>query len=426
MFGFFRKKSLLQKQRKSIESLLYAVRKVMAYRRDCLPEQGLRELRESEETLQALLKKTDAAEEEILSCRREIQNRARKYGGDVYPQGFWTENAEVFLVAAIVALSIRCFFFQPFKIPTNSMYPSYAGMTFEVFSKNNPAPKSWRRVFRFLCLGAVRYGARCPVRGPVFLPLMMRDDHPKPYGGVLNYQVVDGRKYFGLLPTKLRSYRFYVRDTPVDVQVPLEFSLDEVVLKAFYPDKNSWSQVFQGDLRPFIVRKGRKTYLSTSIRKKKDEPLLCFDILSGDMLFVNRLRYHFTRPQIGDPFVFRTRNIPELMGSDKYYIKRLVGQGGDKLEVQEPQLLRNGKALDNCSAFRKNHAQLAPYRGYTASGSLVKGNDVRVPEDHFFAMGDNSPYSGDSRYWGSVPQKEVVGRASFIFYPFTSRWGLAR
>ena len=49
-----------------------------------------------------------------------------------------------------------------------------------------------------------------------------------------------------------------------------------------------------------------------------------------------------------------------------------------------------------------------------------------MPEDHFFAMGDNSDNSADSRSWGYVPKETVVGRAVWIYYPFTDHWGFAK
>jgi signal peptidase I len=418
--------TLLRKHKKEIKTLLGIIQKVILYRKDCIPPEGMLFYQKAQDTLQALLEKNEPLEERTLNYFHEVRGQLKKYGGDIYPQGFWTENAEVFLVAAIVALSIRTFFFQPFQIPTNSMYPTYAGMTSEVFSQKNPAPSKWRNFFRFFRLGTSRYRIKCPLRGEVFLPLAAYDKHSTPYGGFLGYSVIDSRKWFGLLPTKLRSYRFYIRDTPIDVRVPLEFSLDDVVLQALYPKGTSWTQVLQGDLYRHLQYKNHKAYFRTFIKKKRGEMLLEFDILAGDMLFVNRMCYHFMKPKIGDPFVFRTRNIPGLSGNDKYYIKRIVGQGGDVLAVQDSKLSRNGNVLDNCLAFRKNNAQVPPYRGYTASGAFADGNAVEIPDGHFFAMGDNSPYSGDSRYWGSVPQKEVIGKASFIFYPFTSRWGAAR
>lgn len=54
------------------------------------------------------------------------------------------------------------------------------------------------------------------------------------------------------------------------------------------------------------------------------------------------------------------------------------------------------------------------------------GDTVTVPPRSFFALGDNSANSEDGRYWGFVPEKDVVGRPLFIYYPFTRRWGPAR
>jgi signal peptidase I len=56
---------------------------------------------------------------------------------------------------------------------------------------------------------------------------------------------------------------------------------------------------------------------------------------------------------------------------------------------------------------------------------LESGDVLDVPEHSYFAMGDNSPRSKDSRMWGFVPEKDVVGRPLFIYYPLTKRWGLA-
>ena len=62
-----------------------------------------------------------------------------------------------------------------------------------------------------------------------------------------------------------------------------------------------------------------------------------FDILTGDQLFVDRISYHFMKPNVGDGFVFRTGGIPGI-GADQYYIKRLVGLPGDILKIESPVL----------------------------------------------------------------------------------------
>jgi signal peptidase I len=51
---------------------------------------------------------------------------------------------------------------------------------------------------------------------------------------------------------------------------------------------------------------------------------------------------------------------------------------------------------------------------------------VKVESDGYFALGDNSPQSADSRYWGFVPRQNVVGRGLFVYWPFTSHWGFVR
>ena len=57
---------------------------------------------------------------------------------------------------------------------------------------------------------------------------------------------------------------------------------------------------------------------------------------------------------------------------------------------------------------------------------LEKGQKVRVGTKEAFAMGDNSDESLDSRYWGSFPVTELVGKAVFIYYPFSPRWGFSK
>ena len=84
---------------------------------------------------------------------------------------------------------------------------------------------------------------------------------------------------------------------------------------------------------------------------------MAFDVLLGDALFVDRMSYNFISPKVGDPIVFRTATIDEFnaqlnsqtftqIGEDKYYIKRLVGEPGDQLEIRVPEnIFTNGTDL---------------------------------------------------------------------------------
>jgi signal peptidase I len=80
--------------------------------------------------------------------------------------------------------------------------------------------------------------------------------------------------------------------------------------------------------------------------------------------------------------------------------------------------------------FKKIYSGLGGYHGHTygepfKAQFLMDSNDIfTVPNDHYFAMGDNSLNSLDSRYWGTVPRKNMLGKGFFVFYPFSRRWGI--
>jgi signal peptidase I len=114
----------------------------------------------------------------------------------------------------------------------------------------------------------------------------------------------------------------------------------------------------------------------------------------------------------------------------KYYIKRLVGTPGDSLQVVEPVLLSNGKPIEGAEAFEMNAERMGEYEGYLSS---VTSHDQApleepfvVPQGCYFAMGDNSDESADSRVWGPLPERALVGRALVIYYPFTKHLGVAK
>ena len=170
---------------------------------------------------------------------------------------------------------------------------------------------------------------------------------------------------------------------------------------------------------------------TTGRRIESGASIIAFDIRLGDALFVDRLTYHFRKPKVGDPFVFKTDEILDAVGratgdfTPKYYIKRLSGKEGELLEIKDSTLLVDGRPRDEAAAFERNAAQEGEYVGYKNEGLLSAGATMEVPEDSYVALGDNSANSADSRYWGFVPQESVIGRAIFIYYPFTQRWGLS-
>jgi signal peptidase I len=112
---------------------------------------------------------------------------------------------------------------------------------------------------------------------------------------------------------------------------------------------------------------------------------------------------------------------------DTLEIRRAGAQGSaNGIGSAGGTLLRNGEPITGAAALTKNNAAEGQYRGFQPLGLLQPGRVVEVPEHAFFALGDNSSNSSDGRYWGFIPEKDVVGRPLVIYYPFTRRFGPAR
>ncbi len=413
--------------RRHAENWLRLAEKVYHYRHDLLKEKELQELVGATTHLQESLRRKEDASKLKLAAER-MEDVLRKYGGPYYRKSSWTDNVEVLLVAAILAIGIRTYFVQPFKIPTNSMWPSYYGMTHEIFSEPEERPGAAAKIVRRAALGARRYSVVAPADGEIRLEVQLPPD-PR-YRARLPFEVVSARNFL-IFPGHAYRYYFFVGDSRVSVDVPGEFQMESVFHEAFFPDAPSLESVIREQLATQTVSPGGTISVRTGRHVRQGERALEFDIHTGDQLFVDRMSYHFVRPKVGDGFVFRTGQIPDLnrpdgTPEDKYYIKRLVGVGGDQLEIQAPVLLRNGEPISNRAVFEKMHQQEGDFTGYVNDGMFTAGRSIRVPDNMFVALGDNSPNSLDSRMWGFVPASEVVGRSLFIYYPFTSRWGPAR
>jgi len=425
MFGLFA--SQHRKARKLASDWLELADKVFHYRRDVLPPADLAALTGTANQVKSLLReKADTAK--LKLGIDALEAALRRTGGSHYPKSSLVENVEFFLVAAIVILGLRAFYVQPFKIPTNSMWPSYYGMTGEVYLDKADEPSTPLRALGFVTVGAKARRIDAPDTGEVLLPLSGGGSR-----GVVAYNEVPGRSWF-IFPTKLREYHFFVGNRSVTTRVPMDFDMDWVLRDTFFPgDKRSLSEIVREQIDQDRLVAGQVStsrgpanvqFVRTGKTVRSGERLLSFDILTGDQLFVDRVSYHFVRPQVGEGFVFRTGNIPDL-GGDQYYIKRLVGVPGDELRIARPVLYRNGEPITGSVAFAKNATEADSYVGYRQEGRFRDGATVTVGEDQYMTLGDNSANSLDGRYWGTVPAKDAVGRPLFIYYPFTKRWGPA-
>jgi len=432
MFGFFQSQD--KKMLENAENWLELAEKIYHFRRDVLPAAQLGKLTQQIDSLREGIKqRLDAAKLKLRIEQAEVV--MRETGGAVYPKNALVENVEFFVVAALVILGIRTYVAQPFKIPTNSMWPTYYGMTGENHTNTSEPPGKLGQAFRFLAFGAQRFEAIAPRGGEVTAPFFNN--------GRMAYTIQPDRSWF-VFPTQVKEYTFFVDGAPATIRVPMDFGdFDRMLFETYFGSERDFMTQWPRLVRTAaghetLLKVDASTGATASVRNislgrtiKTGEALLRFDLLTGDQLFVDRLSFHFIQPKVGQGFVFRTGNITGI-GQDQYYIKRLVGGPGDVLEIKEPGIFRNSQPITGSDAFDANAKRSGFYRGYFnadpryGSKYLQAGEKLTIPVNGFFAMGDNSGNSQDSRYWGFVPLKDAVGRPMVIYYPFTGRWGLAR
>lgn len=140
-------------------------------------------------------------------------------------------------------------------------------------------------------------------------------------------------------------------------------------------------------------------------------------LLVHDRIFVNKFIYTFAEIDAGDVVVFRVpTTIPNYDPEKPYYIKRVVGTAGDRIEIRDDySIYRNGERLTDPPFFAKNR-YFSDLRG-------LKFSPVTIPEGEILVFGDNSRDSYDGRYWGCLPAENVMGKAFFRYWP-VSRFGL--
>ena len=150
----------------------------------------------------------------------------------------------------------------------------------------------------------------------------------------------------------------------------------------------------------------------------------------GQRVLVSRVNYHVSDPDRGDVVVFKppagaddNRNEcgvanfeppargqpcprPTKNRSDQNFIKRIVGEPGDRLKVLAGRVYINGKKQDEPFIQPDEACDIC---------NLPK--EITIPPDHFFMMGDNRGASADSRFWGPVPRDNLIGQGFFTYWP---------
>jgi signal peptidase I len=418
------------------------VQRLLDAQRDLLSPQAIAAIQTAIDELETAIAEGHGGK--IRNKTEELQFAGEKWIKP-YPNPVWRENVEVLLVAIAVAMAIRTFFLQPFKIPTGSMQPTLYGIT-SIPDYTFPVIDAQY---------AEHYGysdnQQTILDTEVKKLQKEQDDLVIPTGFARVKEWFEGISYIHVVAQT---------DGQIDsVAVPtkfLIFTISQSFVQGgvkqtiwFPPDMGEEDIMHRAGLFPW------KVY-------KKGEDVIKMKMTSGDHLFVDRLTYNFRPPERGEIVVFQTQGIPEDQRSiwriapDDFYIKRLVGLGGETISLKqdyqasgvpmpppfggvatEPvgHLVVNGTELSAATPHFENLYGAKPqtdtvdyhengYYEHEMIQRLESGREVQIPPGHSFVMGDNTMDSLDSRYWGDFPSSSIIGKSFFVYWPLTKRFGL--
>ncbi len=395
---------------KQAKLLKKGVRKFLHYKEDVIEEETMG-------ALQAKLSDFDEAvaskdKEAIKDGAKRLTRACEKAVPPSNSPGL-RENLEVIFVAVIIAVGIRAYVVQPFRIPTGSMQPTLNGI--------------------------IAYQHDAKIDGEF--------DRPGLFGRAFE-KVTQGRTYVDFtIPAgaeieaieEVTQAKFFTW-TKIHFKDPTMESLSPYVpIKTLIGDFRGSGFGLRAKLGLEFERgrgaSGAVVETGRVVRHRAiEEDLVVRGYLdTGDQVLVNKVSYHFRPPKRGEVFVFNTRSITGIRidnpaHGSQHYIKRLTGLPGDILEIERQSDSKVGGPLYvNGSPAEEPQIRKVweDYPGYvwvdrhTAADGKFRFELAAEPGDRrYMAMGDNSANSSDSRMWGGVPEQNLVGPALMVYWPF--------
>ena len=394
-------------------TVLKHYRRLLAAQSDILPAANIGAIQAKLNDLRAAIAEGHTGRINIKA--EELQFAAEK-NLKPYPHAAWRENVEVLLVALAVAMAIRTFFLQPFKIPTGSMQPTLFGVTGKNYlaadgDPNFKIPGLWERI-------------KQGFHGTGYVDIVAETDGQlEKVNPPVGIKIID---FWQTIQVGGKEYRIW-----------------------FPPDFGE--SPAQG-VSPFMFRTG--FYADAGHVYHKGDHIIKLRMDAGDHLFVDRLTYNFCKPERGEIVVFQTKGIfnPDprdhlvnAMPQDQFYIKRLVALPHEKIQIGDDRHLRiNGERLDASTPHfervygfnpdrKPEQSEFSGHVNGTVAGTYglysylpffpdaetVFNNDGNT----YMVMGDNTCNSSDSRVWGTFPAENVIGKSFFVYWPLTERFG---
>jgi signal peptidase I len=394
--------------RLTLKEYAHHLRKTELIHRDLLTAEQQTSIKMLAQEVDAERRRPDASAEQLEAAASKVEQQSDKLlPPQVRERSVVGEYLEIIVVALAIAFAVRGLFMQPFKIPTGSMEPTLYGIHF-VEAPDLEMPNILQRTVDFMHFSR-RY-----------------TDIKVERAGELEGSVVPARSlpFFPTSIVTVGGVRYRLPGRPENAIECLPESAGRFIRGMYAFDRDRGIQPPE-----------RPAYEAGDVLSRGY-------LEAGDHVFVNRLSVGFSEPKRGDIMVFLTDGI-RFNGrplSGRYYIKRLVGLPGDQLRLGSDRRLyvrpageADFRVLDaeTDPGFARIYSRQGGYHGYVfpsqygAKYLLSPEDVVTIPEGEYFMLGDNSPNSLDSRFWGTVPRRNLVGRASLVWWPLSPRWGLA-
>lgn len=407
------------KWKKEAKLLYKGSKKFLNYKRDLLADDRIADIESKRADLLTAMKGSDqkacTAAENLLkrSCDRSLSG----FRG----QTWFEENIEVFFVAIVIALGIRAYYLQPFRIPTGSMQPTLNGIIGKAMPKED-FPAFPKRAIEKVLRG------RSYVYEELDRPRTLRSAEV----GKCIFQV---QKYNFFTYTHI----YFSDGDYISIPAPMTVVLGDLKLAETIG-------LINGRITKTTLPAG--TIIASG------------HVSSGDLVLVDKVSYNFRRPNRGEVWVFDTRGIEGIhkasgdQAAGSHYIKRLAAVPGDTVQIQPNAIgdkpynfYINGKLpkeqsildiMTQSGRFSDTKENVGyklagpsrgipvPFLGRPDQIQKLK-DDMPIGERQYFSLGDNTDNSLDSRYWGPVREYNAVGPALFSLWPFTTgHWGLIR
>ncbi len=396
-----------KKGKKQGKLLVKGVKKFLRYNDDLIADDERVKIHEKRDEF------IDSLDDETL-LRKDVEEKAKKLTDQCkksvksYRPSAMKENIEVIFVAVVIAMGIRAYFIQQFKIPTGSMQPTLNGIVAHADPKLNP-DVDYKTDPDYEAPNIVKKGWDKFWYGRSHVEWIAEED---------DFLLFDKSHFYDANPFLFFPRTYLITQSGKKFSAP---GTSSRVASLFNFSEGNFIQHSRARDIDKLRAKG-------TIKVSTGDVIARGFIDTGDQLVVDKFTYHWRNPKRGEVFVFNTKDIAYIQNSlddrrqgSQHYIKRLVGVPGDTVEVKPPFLHINGE-----EAKEPGMVRVASQEGYYTGYVKDRTSYIELPDKKYWAMGDNSANSSDSRTWGTVPEKNIVGRAAFVYYPFGHHFGKIR